>query len=113
MGKAVWIVPGLTVAILLLIGLSLLFGMLVLMNGFSGSSASILLGAFLILLIAMLPFGGWVSRWGVQTLALRTHWSLWVCAPVTMVTTIAVVSGILFLGMILILVIGSEVFGLR
>jgi hypothetical protein len=113
MRRAIWIVPGLSGLILLLVGVILFFIMLVLLNGFSSDSGGKMLITYLIFLVVTLLGSIWASRWGVQALALRTNWPLWISGFVAITATVAIATGFLLFDITMILFIGSEVLGMR
>jgi EamA domain-containing membrane protein RarD len=98
MRTALWLVTSLSVISLLVIGSFGFLGMLVALNGVSEARGGPLVITYLVLLLALLVFVLWASRWSLQRLAKRTAWSLWVSAPLAIVATVALATAILAIG---------------
>jgi hypothetical protein len=113
MQKAIWLVPGLAGLVLLLVGVTLFFIMLVLLSAFSSDSAGKMLITYLVFLVVTLLLSVWASRRGLQALVLRTNWSLWICGFVAITATVAIATAFLLFDITMILYIGSEVLGMR
>jgi hypothetical protein len=66
-----WLVPSLAVATLLLFGAALFFVLIVAMNGFQEPAATVILAAYLVLLLTAIGSSIWSSRRGLRYLAQR------------------------------------------
>ncbi|MBX2999052.1 MAG: hypothetical protein KF893_11130 [Caldilineaceae bacterium] len=99
MRVAGWMVISLSVIGSLLVGMVGLFALLVAFNGVSEAKATPLLIAYLVLLLAVLGFTGWASRWSFQTLTWRTRWSSWVRGPLAVVAVLFLATLLLGIGL--------------
>ncbi|RIK30958.1 MAG: hypothetical protein DCC55_37020 [Chloroflexi bacterium] len=106
MRVAVWLVPSLAVASLLVVGSFGLLGLLVALNGVSEARGGPLVITYLVLLLATIVFALWASRWSFQRLTLRTTWSLWVRAPIAIIATVALATAILVTGFFVLVLLG-------
>jgi membrane protease YdiL (CAAX protease family) len=113
MQKAMWLVPGLSTVILLFVGTVVLFSLMVVLNGFSGTSGGIMLASFLVLLVATLFFAAWASRRSLQALVSRTNWPLWISSLLIIMATVVIASGILLLDLFVVIAVGHGVLGMR
>jgi hypothetical protein len=66
--------------------------------GVSEARGGPLIITYIVLLLAMLVFTLWASRWGLHRLVQRTAWSLWVSAPLAIVGAVAVGTAVLTIG---------------
>lgn len=98
MRAALWLVTILSVTSSLIIGSFGFLGMLVALNGVSETRGAPLIITYLVLLLAVLVFTLWASRWSLHRLARRTTWSLWLSAPLAIVGTVALATAILAIG---------------
>jgi hypothetical protein len=107
MRVALWLVPGITLASMLVLGSFGFFLLLVGLNGVSEAIGGRLLAAYLIILLVATIFSVWASRWSVQTLASRSTWSLWVSAPLSIVATVLIAASIVVVASFILLVFGT------
>jgi hypothetical protein len=90
-----WLVPSLAVATLLLFGAALFFVLIVAMNGFQEPAATVILAAYLVLLLTAIGSSIWSSRRGLRYLARRTQWPAWLSGPLVLVTVLAMTTLVL------------------
>ena len=107
MRVALWLVPGITLASMLVLGSFGFFILLVGLNGVSEAKGGRLLTAYLIVLLLATIFSIWASRWFVQTLTSRSNWSLWVSAPLCIVATVLITAAIVVVASFILLVFGT------
>jgi hypothetical protein len=107
MRVALWLVPGITLASMLVLGSFGFFILLVGLNGVSEAKGGRLLTAYLIVLLAATIFSIWASRWSVQTLTSQSNWSLWVSAPLSIVATVLIAAAIVVVASFILLVFGT------
>jgi hypothetical protein len=107
MRVALWLVPGITFASMLVLGSFGFFILLVGLNGVSEAKGGRLLTAYLIVLLAATIFSIWASRWSVQTLTSRSNWSLWVSAPLSIVAAVLIAAAIVVVASFILLVFGT------
>lgn len=105
MRVVMWLIAVVAAVLALLLGGLGFFMLLVGLNGVSEAKGGTILSGYLILLLltAVLVLG--LSRWGVQALATRTGWSLWVLGPLMLVITVVSTIVVLMVGSVLLLLV--------
>lgn len=103
MRATLWIVPGITLASLLAVGVAVFFFLLLGLNGVSEAKGGQALVAYLVLLLATLVAGAWGSHWSVRTLATQMNWSLWLAALISVVASVIIATVIIVVASMVVL----------
>jgi hypothetical protein len=107
MHKADWLVPGLAVMSLLLVGVVGFFSLLLAFNGVSEAKATPLIIAYPLLLLAILVLTFRAGRWSLQSLGGRTNWSFWLRAPIAFLATVTAATAVLIIVFSILVLIGA------
>jgi hypothetical protein len=83
-----WLVGGAVALLVLILGVVMLFGLLIGLNGYSEAKGGAILQAYLVLMVATLGLTVWGSVTGVQAAAARTGWSFWLLGPLAVAAAV-------------------------
>lgn len=90
-----WLIAGITVCFMLILGAFGFFTLLVGLNGVPEATGGVILLSYLVLLLLAIVLAVKISRWSLTTVTTRTGWSMWIVAPITILSTTSIVATIL------------------
>lgn len=107
MSGRLWLVGGAIAALVLLLGVLLLFGLIIGLNGYSEAKGGAILLAYLVLFVVTLGLALWGGVAGVRVAAARTGWPFWLVGPLGVLAAVLAALGLLLLGTLILLVATS------